>query len=253
MISAVVVCFNEESKLNNCLRSLEDFVGEMVVVDLGSTDKSVSIAKKFKAKIYHHKFVPFVELVRNYAISKVSGDWIFILDPDEDISDNLKDQLKELEKENRFVAVNIPRKNIFFGRRIKHSNWWPDYHVRFFKKGKVSWSGKIHIYPHVFGNTLQLEADENLAIIHHGYDNVGEFVDRQNRYSEIEAEQRFKEGERFSWVNFFWWPFREFLVRFVRHAGFLDGFYGFALTFLMMLYKIEVLVKLWEQEKRIEG
>lgn len=248
MISAVIVSFNEEEKLRSCLKSIKHFADELVILDLGSSDKSVSVAKKFGAKIYHHKFVPFVELVRNYAISKSSGDWILVLDPDEEASDKLKAQLKEVEKNDKFVAVNIPRKNIFFGRFIAHTNWWPDRHIRFFKKGQVEWSEKLHSYPKVEGQVLNLPQEEDLAIIHYGYDTISQFIDRQNRYSGVEAKQRYKEGERFSYFKFFWWPTREFLVRFIKHQGFLDGFYGFALTFLMILYKLMVAVKLWERE-----
>lgn len=249
MISASIVCFNEAEKLEKCLMNLADFADEIVIVDLGSSDESRETARSYGAVVFRHKFMPYVESVRNFAISKATGDWILVLDPDEVITSNLKEKLTQIVKEGKFDAVKIPRKNIFFGRFIKHTNWWPDYHVRFFKKGKVEWTGEIHIYPKVSGNTLKLEADESVAIIHHGYESVKQFIDRQNRYSEIEAEQRFKQGERFSWINFFWRPKREFLVRYMKHAGFMDGFYGFALTFLMMLYQLEVMIKLWELEK----
>lgn len=249
MISVVVVNFNEGKKLKGCLKSIEDFADEIVVVDLGSTDDSEEVAKRFKAKFLKHDFVPYVELVRNFAVSQALGNWILVLDPDEAVSDSLKNRLKQVTSLTDYVAVNIPRKNIFFGKWIAHTNWWPDKHVRFFKKGKVSWSNKIHLYPEVDGNVLELESKEELAVIHYGYDNVRQFIERQNRYSNIEAKNRFDLGERFSWALFLWWPKREFLVRFIRHMGFLDGFHGLSLTFLMMIYKLIVAVKLWELER----
>ncbi len=94
MISLVVICFNETEKLQKCLESVEDFADELIVVDLGSSDDSIEVARKSGAKVFHHKFVPFVELVRDYAISKVSGDWVLVLDPDEEIEENLKEKLK---------------------------------------------------------------------------------------------------------------------------------------------------------------
>ena len=250
MITLSLICFNEAENLKRCLKSAEDFVDEVIVVDLGSSDNSIEVAKKFGAKVFGHQFVPFVELTRDYAISKANGDWILILDPDEEIGENLKVKLKEIAKQGKFVAVNIPGKNIFFGRWISHTNWWPDRHIRFFKKGKVRWSERIHSYPKVEGEILQLPANPDLAITHYGYDNLNQFIDRQNRYSEVEAEQKFQDGERFSWTKFFWWPTREFLARFIKHAGFLDCFCGFALTFLMMVYKLEILIKLWEKEQK---
>ena len=250
MISTVIVTFNEEKKLVNCLMSVKDFSDEIVIVDLGSTDHTLDIAKKYQAKIFHHHWVDYVEKVRNFAISKTSGEWILILDPDEIITDKLKIKLKEVTKLKDYSAVNIPRKNIFFGRWIAHTNWWPDRHIRFFKKGKVKWLEKIHSYPEVDGKLIDLPADPELAIIHFGYDNLSQFLERQNRYSTIEAEQRFRSGERFFWPNLFWKPSREFLVRFIKHAAFLDGFYGLALTFLMMIYQLEMMVKLWELDRK---
>lgn len=249
MISVVITTYNEAEKIKGCLESLKGFAGELVVVDLGSQDKTEEVVKKFKAKLFKHELVPYVELVRNYAISKASADWILILDPDERITPALAGKLKRVAEAGEYVAVNIPRKNIFFGRWIAHTNWWPDKHIRFFRKGKLKWSEKIHSYPTIDGKILELPNDEALAIRHCGYQNISEFIDRQLRYSSIEAEYRFKNGVRFSWRLFVWMPLREFLVRFLKHAGFLDGFYGFVLTYLMMVYQMIVMVKVWELEK----
>lgn len=250
MISAVLVNLNQAEKLERCLKSLSGFADEIVVLDIGSKDESLAICKRYGAKVFEHKFVSFVEKVRNYAVSKADGDWILVLDPDEVLSLTLGKKLKAIVSEDKYEAVNIPRKNIFFGQWIAHNNWWPDKHVRFFKKGALFWSDKIHEYPKVTGKLLNLKAQEDLAIEHFGYDCVSEFLERQNRYSQIEAENLFSEGVNFSWFNFTWKPLREFLVRFIRHSGFLDGFYGFALVILMMIYKLEVLVKLWELGRR---
>lgn len=246
MISAVLVNFNEAEKLEKCLKSLSPFADEIVVLDLGSKDESLAICKKYGAKVFDHEFVPFVEKVRNYAVSKADGNWVLVVDPDEVIGETLKKKLKRIVSEGKYHAVNIPRKNIFFGRWISHSNWWPDRHVRFFKRGSLLWSDKVHQYPKVTGKLLNLEAQEDLAIEHFGYDSISQFLERQNRYSTFEAMDLFSSGTRFSWFNFIWMPLREFLVRFIRHSGFLDGFYGFALAILMVIYKLEVLVKLWE-------
>lgn len=250
MISVCIVSFNEASKLNNCLKSIVDFADEIVVLDLGTIDDTKKVCQKYDAKIFKHKFVPFVELVRNYSVSRANGDWILILDPDETISLDLKEKLKEIVKDNNLDAVNIPRKNIFFNKWIAHSNWWPDRQIRFFKKRKVLWSNKIHAYPIVSGKILNLEAKESLAITHFGYESITQFIDRQNRYSTIEAENLHKMGVRFSLKLLFWKPIRELIVRFIRHAGFLDGTLGFSLTFLMMIYQLEVMIKLWELERK---
>src|SRR3990167_1974513 len=186
MISAAIVSFNEAEKLERCLESIRDFVDEIVIIDLGSKDETKNVCEKYGAKIFHHKFVPYVEKIRNFSISKASNEWILILDPDEYIPDSLKNELKKVSESKEYSAVNIPRKNIFFGKWITHTNWWPDKHVRFFQKDSVRWDDKIHHYPEVFGQILNLEAKENLAIVHFGYDSIAEFLNRQNRYSDIE-------------------------------------------------------------------
>lgn len=249
MISVTYVVFNEDQKLESSLKSIEGFAQEVVIVDLGSSANLSKIAKRHRTKVYHHPFVPFVEELRNFALAKAKGDWVLVLDPDEQVTPVLKEKLKEVVQENCYSAVNIPRKNIFFGRWIAHTNWWPDRHIRFFKKGAVRWSDKLHSYPATAGKILQLPADPNLAIIHHGYNSIGQFLERQSRYSSIEAVQRFKIGEKALFWKFFYMPTREFLVRYLRHAGFLDGFHGLALTLLMMIYQLEVLVKLREKGK----
>ncbi|OGE72234.1 hypothetical protein A3H40_02540 [Candidatus Daviesbacteria bacterium RIFCSPLOWO2_02_FULL_38_15] len=249
MISAVLVNFNEAEKLKRCLKSLDNFAGEIIVLDLGSEDQSIAVCKQFGVSVFNHCFVPYVEQVRNEAVSKAQGEWILVLDPDEVVSDELKERLKEIVLEDKYQAVNIPRKNVFFGHWIAHTNFWPDKHVRFFKNGHVKWREEIHRYPEVSGSVLDLKAKADLALIHYGYESIREFTDRQNRYSTIEAKNFYDNGIKFSILLFFWKPLREFLIRFIRHAGFLDGFYGFALTILMMIYQMEVMVKLWELEK----
>lgn len=249
MISTVVVTLNEGKVLKDCLASVNKNCDEVIILDLGSTDDTLTISKKYNAKIFTHQKVDYVEKVRDLATSKAKGDWILVLDPDERMSINLWSKLKEIVLQNQYMAVNIPRKNIFFNKWVAHSNWWPDRQVRFFKKGRVKWGNIIHLYPKVDGKIKELEAKEDLAIMHLGYRSVNEFIDRQNRYSTIEARILFERGERFSWGKFFWKPQREFLVRLIKHLGFLDGFLGFSLTYLMMIYQLEVMIKLWELEQ----
>ena len=98
------------------------------------------------------------------------------------------------------------------------------------------------------GKILDLPVEEKLAIEHLNYDSVNQFLERQNRYSQIAAENRFEEKERFSWINFFWKPTRVFLQRYFRHAGFLDGFSGLALSVLASYSQLAEEVKLWEKQ-----
>lgn len=246
MISVVIVTFNEAEKIKDCLKSVQGFCDEIVVVDLGSKDEIKVVAKEYGAQLFYHKQVSFVELVRDYAISLARGEWILILDPDERITNQLKLQLKQVTQHKEYAAVNIPRKNIFFGKWISHTNFWPDRQIRFFKKGSVNWPRRIHAYPVVFGEILNLPSKEELAIIHYGYDNFPSFWERQKRYAQVEAENRFKDGERAGLKHFVLLPAREFLVRFIKHKGFLDGIPGMFIAFTLMYYKVVMAINMQE-------
>ena len=250
MISAVVHTYNEEKNIGKCLSSLS-WVNEIVVIDMGSTDQTCLIAKDYKARIYQHPYTGFVEPARNFGILKASGEWIIVVDADEEIPKSLAKYLSlEIQKPSADF-YRIARKNIIFGKWIKHTNWWPDRQIRFYKKEKVVWNDKIHLYPQVKGRVIDLPAKEELAIEHLNYEKVAEFLSRQNRYSEILAQNYYDEGQRFSWFNFFWRPKRIFLQRYLRHAGFLDGFHGFALSILAVISQFAAEVKLWEKTREL--
>ena len=146
MISAIVHTFNEEKNIERCLASLS-FVDEIILVDMGSTDKTVKKAREFKAKIFRHPYTGFVEPARNYGIEKARGPWIIILDADEEIPRLLSDYLIKLTKEASFDYFRLSRKNFIFGKWVKYGGWWPDFQIRFFKKGHVFWEDKIHSIP----------------------------------------------------------------------------------------------------------
>jgi (heptosyl)LPS beta-1,4-glucosyltransferase len=239
-ITAIVAVTSEEiPKLGGCLASIEKITDEVVIFGLGIKETDLKL-KGIKYSFVSNPVVSHIELLRNKMINEAKNNWVIILDPDERISPQLNKKIREVVFSDKFDAISIPRKNIFFGKWIRHSNWWPDRLVRVFKKSRVTWSGKIHSYPVVVGNTLELPADQKYSIIHYGYDNLGQFVRRQKRYALSEARYRVDEGKQASLVNLIWWPFRQLLVRYIKHMGFLDGFYGILLVIFMMKYEVDV-------------
>lgn len=233
IISTVVVTFNEAEKLDRCLSSVADFSDECVVVDLGSTDHTQKVVSKYGAKLIKHDHVDIVEKIRNFSIDSTKGEWVLLLDPDETVSDDLKNYLKKATLTTN-VAYNIPRKNIIFGKWISHTNFWPDYQIRFFKKGHVTWSENIHSYPRVEGSLIQLPGTEKFALEHRPYRTVEEFISRTNRYT----------SQNQKYTN----PAIDFFKRYIWHRGFLDGSHGLAISYLMVIYQICVWVKYWEKK-----
>jgi len=247
-ITAVINTLNAQETLGRSLRSVVKHVDEIVVCDDGSTDGTLEIAKKFTNRVFKHKSEGFVEKSRNFAIGKASSDWVLILDADEEITGELGQKLRSIAGRKSGTFVLIPRKNIIFGKWIKHSNWWPDYNIRFFKKGKVSWTNKIHEDPKTEGNGLTLEPDEKLAIIHHNYDSISQFLKRLDSYTAIEACQLKDEGYKFDWRDLISKPFGEFLSRYFAFEGYKDGLHGLVLAILQSFSFFVTYLKVWEIE-----
>ncbi len=247
-ISTVINTYNEEKNIDRCLESVKKFSDEIVVVDMYSSDKTAEIAKKHGAKIFFHEHTKYVEPARNFALSKATGDWLFLIDADEELSDSLASELKKISQKDKVDFVQIPRKNIIFGKWIEHSRWWPDLLVRFFRKGKVKFSNKIHVPPTTQGEGLILAAKEENAIIHHNFQTISQFIERLNRYSDIQAEEKILQGEKFDQISLITKPSNEFFSRFFAGEGYKDGIHGLVLALLQSFSELVVVLKVWEKQ-----
>lgn len=248
-ISVVINTFNEEQTIERAIRSV-DWADEILVCDMRSSDNSAVLAKQLGSKVIFTKARDFVEPARNFAISKAAHDWVLVLDPDEEIPESLASRLKEMvAKPIVSTYVEIPRKNIIFGKWVKASMWWPDYNIRFFKKGSVTWNDKIHRPPKTEGQGIKLPEDERWAIIHHHYDNIGQYLQRLDRYSSVQARELKQDGYQFHWPDLLNKPLAEFLSRYFANRGFEDGLHGLALSLLQAFSFLVVYLKVWQAQE----
>jgi len=247
-ISAVINVRNEVDNLSKCLRSIRDFADEIIVVDMHSTDGSVQVAQKYGAKVYPYRPMKYVEPARNFALSKATGRWIILLDPDEYLNKTLKRELKKISLRSDVDYVSIPRKNIILGKWFRHSNWWPDYIIRFFRKGHVDWNKEIHSQPAVKGNGINLLDSEKLAIRHNNYTTLSQFVHRALRYSSVQAEELHKSEYKIKTSDFILRPIQEFNSRFFAAQGYKDGLHGLAFSVLQAFAISLIYIRLWEIE-----
>lgn len=251
-VSVVINTLNEEKNISSCISSVKTLVDEIVVVDMHSGDDTVKIARKLGAEVYRHKRTGYVEPARNYAISKAKNEWILLLDADEKISKSFATEIKKLIKK-QVEYYRVPRKNIIFGKWIKNSRWWPDYNIRLFKKGKVSWADEIHSIPITQGTGEELPSEEKFAIIHNHYTSVSQYVERINRYTSVQANSLLKEKRRASWKDFIDKPAGEFFARYFQGEGYKDGIHGIALSMLQAFSELVVYIKVWEGNKFVES
>ena len=248
-ISVVINTLNEEKNLPKALASVRQLADEIVVFDMKSDDKTQEIAKKAGARVFEYKRTGYVEPARNFALRQAQGKLILILDADEILPEKLAKKLKEIAKAPNADYYRLPRKNIIFGKWIKHSRWWPDYNIRFFKKGFVSWSEIIHSVPITTGRGLDLDADEKNAIIHYHYFSISQFVERLNIYTTDHAKLKIRDGYEFVWSDLIKKPMDEFLSRYFQGEGYKDGLHGLALAGLQAFSEFVMYLKVWEKQK----
>lgn len=246
-ISLVINTRNEAINLSQCIRSVGPWVDEVIVVDMESTDGTASVAAQLRAKVFRHPHVGYVEPARNFALSKATGDWILILDADEEVSRPLLDHLYAIMQSNRYDYVSIPRKNLIFNQWIQHSGWWPDYNIRFFKKGSVTWKDEIHSRPTTFGEGAKINPDPEHAIIHHHYQSVSQYVERLNRYTDHQLKILEKSDYQFYWSDLLSKPANEFFRRYFAEHGYKDGLHGLALALLQSFSELVLYLKAWER------
>lgn len=245
MISATIITLNEADNISRAIKSLNGLANEIIVVDSGSTDKTLAIAKSLDAKVYIRKFDNFANY-KNWAASKTRGDWILSLDADEIISEELAEEIKEAVKSDEYAGYLIPRRNFILGKEIKYSRWSPDQHIWLWKKDAGRWVGNVHEEVVVLGKVGLLENSK----IHHSHKTLTSFLKANNLYSTLEAQVLFKKGIKFSFWRMFEDSLFEFFLRFFYKMGFLDGRRGFILAYAMAIYKLTLWIKLWELEQK---
>lgn len=229
-LSVVLAVYNEENNLKNCLDSVKDIAWEIVIVDGGSTDKTVQIAKVFKARIIQTNNLPNFHINKNKAIDAAVGDWILQLDADEIVTKQLGDEIKKVLNERGDVnGYWIPRSNFFLGRFLKKGGQYPDYTLRLYKKGKGRLPGKdVHEQAEVLGKTKYLKND----LLHMADKNFYSYINRWNRYTDLISSQ-IKNPTFLDY--FFLKPILWFTKAYFRHKGFMDGFPGFIFAFFSAL------------------
>lgn len=245
MISATIISLNEEDKIGDAIKSLRGLTDEIIVVDSGSKDKTIEVAKKLGAEVYFREFDNFANQ-KNWAVSKTKGDWVLALDADEKIPADLAEEIKGAVGNDQYAGYLIPRRNFILGKEIKYSRWSPDAHIWLWKKDSGKWIGEVHEEVVVFGGIGLLKNSK----IHSSHETISSFINANNLYSDLEAKSLFKDHVKFSFFKMFWDPFLEFSIRFFYKKGFLDGREGFALAYMMGIYKLTVWIKLWELEKK---
>jgi len=223
-LSVVIITQNEEHFIGKAIKSAS-FADEVLVLDSGSTDRTIEIAKGMGARVEHRNWLGFGRQ-KNAAIDLAHNNWVFVLDSDEQITGELADELKKTLDNPPHDGFFVARLNKFFGKNIKTCGLYPDYSVRLFDKTKARFNDvEVH-------ESVQLKSQAGYLschMLHNAYKDIDEFIAKQNRYSSLHSS---KKNLLKALLNPYWTFFNLYIVK----KGFLDGWHGFVIAKLYAQY-----------------
>jgi len=214
-ISVVIIALNEEANIEKCLASCTEF-DEIIVIDSGSTDKTLEISKSYGAKVFHQEWLGFGPQ-KQYAVSKASNNWILSIDADEYLTGEVKAAVFSSDLSSIETAYAINRRSFFLGREVKHSGWNPDWVVRLFNKNTASFTDDL-VHERVTGFSCLRKL--NGLMFHNTYPTFNDIEAKTKKYGALGKKSRTKNKNRY--LSAAW----AFLRTYILKVGFLDGFTG---------------------------
>jgi glycosyltransferase involved in cell wall biosynthesis len=217
-LSVAIITLNAGAQLEACLASIA-FADEIVVVDSGSTDGTVGLAKKHGARVVQKEWLGF-GAQKQFAVESASHDWVLCIDADERVSAEMREQiLAELKSPRGFVYAT-PRRNRFLGRWLAHGEGYPDWSVRLFHRAHAHWS-RDPVHEKVVGDRTALKLPGDL--LHDSAETLEKYLDKQNRYTSLQAEALHAAGRRAHLLQLVFSPLLRFIKFYILRLGFLDG------------------------------
>lgn len=248
-LSVILITKNEALNLGPCLESVR-FADQIVVVDSGSSDATVEIARAAGAEVIQTADWPGFGVQKNRALDAASGEWVLSIDADERVTPDLAVEIRAvLAAAQSSDAYDIPRRSWYCGRFIEHAGWSPDYVTRLFRRGSARFTDDlVHERIVVTGNTARLAS----PMLHYTFRNFSEVLRKIDQYSTLSAQQRHAQGQRGSVGKAVLHGFAAFIRTYVFKRGFLDGAHGLALAISNAEGSYYRYLKLWllEQQTR---
>ena len=230
-LSVIIISYNEEKNIERCLNSVKDVADELIVLDSFSTDKTEELCKLFNVKFFQHEFDGHIEQ-KNRAISYSENDFVLSLDADELISEELKESILEIKNNPQFDAYHFNRLNIYCGKPIKYTAWYPDRKIRLWNRNIGEWGG---INPH---DTVLLNKDVKLKyikgdLLHYSFNTIEEHISQANKFSTIGAKKLIEMNKSCLLFKAIFNPAFRFFKNYILKGGIKGGFTGFMLSVII--------------------
>jgi glycosyltransferase involved in cell wall biosynthesis len=251
-VTVLIEARNEQDHLRDCIRSAKLLTNSIILIDQHSTDHSVEIAREEGVTIYEHEPVQVVEEIREYGINRVKTPWVFILDADERITEELANEIRayvaDVNANNSHLRVN--RENIFGNTWLRHGGWWPDPQTRLINvKNFISWPKAIHSTVQLKGDIGMLEA----PLLHHFHGNLHTMVEKTILFEEVEAELLHKAGRKSGTLIFMRKFCGELWRRLIKNKGFMDGAPGIIESIYQAYSKTVTYLYLYEKNRTLRS
>jgi glycosyltransferase involved in cell wall biosynthesis len=246
-VSVTIITLNESAHIGAAIDSAA-WADEVLVIDCGSSDDTVAIARGRGARTFSREWPGYIEQ-KNHAASRAANDWILSLDADERITPALADEIRRLlASEPPFRGYRVPRVTFHLGRWIRTTDFYPDFQTRLYDRRAARWRGRyVHESVTVDGPSGQLHAE----LEHYSYRNLDDHLDRINRYTTLAARQMHESGRRAGVVDLVVHPPAAFLRNYVLRRGFLDGTVGLTLSLVNAYSVLLKFAKLWELQRTL--
>lgn len=241
-ISVVIITKNEEKNIEACLKSV-NWVDEIVIVDSGSTDKTLEIADRYNCKIIETPWLGFAK-TKQLAVDSAKNNWVLSMDADEVLSSKLQDFLKELKLNEHIFGYLIRRSTYYLGHKIKYSGWQGDYPLRLFDRNRGAFNDKdVHESVKVNGPVELIQHE----ILHYSFPDLETHLSKMSLYAELSANMMHKKGKRSSLPSAVIHCVAKFISMYIINMGILDGRYGFLLAANSAYGVFLKYVKLWQR------
>lgn len=256
-LSVVIITLNEEQNLPLTLASVQ-FADEIIVVDSGSTDRTLEIAREFGAKVIFEPWKGFAQQ-KNSAIEKCGGEWILSLDADEELTLELQREIAMLLKGTPDAdAYMLRRRNVFLGRWMRHGGYYPDPKLRLFRRYAANFAPPARFTERPVHETMAFEGRLDTLehdLIHHAYPTIESYIEHMDRYSTLGAQIVLEKGKTgkslYAFINnIFIIPCFTFLWNFIFRGGFRDGREGLLLHLYHSTYTSWKYSKAWQTARR---
>jgi glycosyltransferase involved in cell wall biosynthesis len=240
-ITGIVITKNEEKNIAGCIKSLE-WCNQVIVVDSFSKDNTVQIARDMNAVVFQNKFIDYASQ-RKFAIEQSSSDWIIMIDADERVTLELKNEIIDVLENptsEAITAYEVPMADFMFGKYIKYGGWCGYYRTSLFRKSFINIEGSVHEKIKTSG----VEKKLNSPILHFSHFSIDHFMFKLNKYTAIEARSEYEKGKRSNILRITALPVVVFLYKYFYKKGFMDGIHGYALAVMMSVYHFNREIKI---------